>query len=154
VEAVDKFFPPAQSGWRALLQPFRKHTSPALSDFSLEVRQGESVALLGTNGAGKSTLLRILATLLLPTKGRARVAGFDTRSESQQVRRRLGYHAGTDHGFYPRLTARQNLLFFARLNQLPLATATARIARLAEQFQLEEVLLRQVRTLSSGTVQR
>ncbi|HZS72677.1 MAG TPA: ABC transporter ATP-binding protein [Candidatus Acidoferrum sp.] len=154
VDGVDKFFPPTRSGWRALLQPFEKHTCPALCGFSLEVREGESVALLGTNGAGKSTLLRILATLLLPTKGCARVAGFDTRSQSSEVRRSLGYHAGRDHGFYPRLTARQNLVFFARLNQLTSSRAEARIAQLAMQFQLEEVLDRQVRTLSSGTVQR
>jgi ABC-type multidrug transport system ATPase subunit len=154
VDGVDKFFPPTRSGWRALLQPFEKHTCPALCGFSLEVREGESVALLGTNGAGKSTLLRILATLLLPTKGCARVAGFDTRRQSREVRRSLGYHAGSGHGFYPRLTARQNLAFFARLNQFEPARAEARIAQLAARFHLEDALARQVRTLSSGTVQR
>jgi len=120
----------------------------------LEVREGEAVALLGTNGAGKSTLLRILATLLVPTSGRARVAGHDTVHESSAVRRRLGYHAGTDYGFYPRLTARQNLFFFGRLNQLSRSDASRQIATLAERFQLGEALDRQVRTLSSGTVQR
>lgn len=154
VESVDKLFPPARSGLRAFLQPFERHTCQALSDFSLEVREGESIALLGINGAGKSTLLRILATLLLPTHGRARVSGFDTRSQSAEVRRSLGYHAGADHGFYPRLTARQNLLFFARLNQLSSRAADQRIGILAEQFRLTESLSRQVRTLSSGTVQR
>jgi len=70
------------------------------------------------------------------------------------VRRSLGYHAGSDHGFYPRLTARQNLLFFARLNQFEPGRAEARIAQLAARFHLEDALARQVRTLSSGTVQR
>lgn len=82
------------------------------------------------------------------------MAGFDTRSQSREVRRSLGYHAGSDHGFYPRLTARQNLLFFARLNQLTPSRAEARIAQLAAQFHLKDLLHRQVRTLSSGTVQR
>ncbi len=154
VEQVQKFFPPARSGWRAFLQPFEKATSLALEGISLEVRDGEAVALLGTNGAGKSTLLKILATLVLPTSGRARVAGHDTARDSRAVRRHLGYHAGTDHGFYPRLTGRQNLLFFGRLNQLSRAAATHRIVSLAQQFHLEDALDRQVRTLSTGTVQR
>jgi len=154
VEQVQKFFPPARSGWRAFLQPFEQATSLALEGISLEVRDGEAVALLGTNGAGKSTLLKILATLVLPTSGRARVAGHDTAQDSRAVRRHLGYHAGTDHGFYPRLTGRQNLLFFGRLNQLSRAAATLRIVSLAQQFHLEESLDRQVRTLSTGTVQR
>ena len=154
VDSLDKSFPPARSGWRALLQPFEKATVAALSNVSLEVRQGESVALLGANGAGKSTLLRIVATLLLPSRGQAKVAGYDTRTQSRAVRRHLGYHAGTDHGLYPRLTARQNLLFFGQLNGLARSDAQARTTGLAAQFVLGEFLDRQVRTLSSGTVQR
>jgi ABC-type multidrug transport system ATPase subunit len=154
VDRLDKYFPPARSGWRAMLQPFEKPTCRALADVSFEVRAGESVGLLGANGAGKSTLLRILATLLLPTRGAARVAGFHTIGESREVRRRLGYHAGTDSGFYARLTVRQNLRFFGRLNQLPSATAQARIEPLCAQFRIVESLDRQVRTLSTGTVQR
>lgn len=118
------------------------------------MRQGEALALLGANGAGKSTLLRILATLLLPSGGAASVAGHDAVSEPRAVRRLLGYHAGTDHGFYPRLTGRENLLFFGRLNHLPLSAARLRINQLAEQFHLFEPLDRQVRTLSTGMVQR
>ncbi|HYL85837.1 MAG TPA: ABC transporter ATP-binding protein [Candidatus Angelobacter sp.] len=154
IEALGKSFPPTRSGWRAFLQPFEKPTGIALDGVSFEVRDGEAMALLGVNGAGKSTLLRILATLLVPTRGHARVAGHDTVAQSSDVRRRLGYHAGTDHGFYARLTARENLLFFGRLNRLSRAQASQRIAQLAEQFRLGEALQRQVRTLSSGTVQR
>jgi ABC-type multidrug transport system ATPase subunit len=154
VESLEKSFPPARSGWRAFFQPFEKPTAVALAGVSFEVRDGEALALLGANGAGKSTLLRILATLLVPTRGHARVAGHDTVHQSRDVRRLLGYHAGTDHGFYARLTGRQNLFFFGRLNQLSNAAASRRISQLAEQFQLGEALDRQVRTLSSGTVQR
>lgn len=154
VESLEKSFPPTRSGWRTLLQPFEKPTAVALAGLSFQVRQGEALALLGANGAGKSTLLRILATLLLPTRGATRVAGYDAVRQPREVRRRLGYHAGTDHGFYARLTGRENLQFFGRLNHLSNAAAKQRISHLGEQFGLGEALDRQVRTLSSGTVQR
>ena len=154
VESLAKSFPPTRSGWRTFLQPFEKPTAIALDGVSLEVREGEAMAVLGVNGAGKSTLLRILATLLVPTRGHARVAGHDTVEHSRDVRRKLGYHAGTDHGFYARLTASENLLFFGQLNGLSFGEASQRITQLAEQFRLGEALQRQVRTLSSGTVQR
>jgi ABC-type multidrug transport system ATPase subunit len=154
IDSLEKSFPPTRSGWRALLQPFEKPTAVALAGLSFEVREGEALALLGANGAGKSTLLRILATLLLPTRGAARVSGFDAVRDPREVRRRLGYHAGSDHGFYARLTGRENLRFFGRLNHLSASIAKQRIAQLADQFRLGEALDRQVRTLSSGTVQR
>lgn len=154
VVSLEKSFPPALTGWRAFLQPFASPTSPALRGVSFEVKQGESVALLGTNGAGKTTLLRILATLLLPSRGSASVAGFDPVLHPAAVRRQLGYHAGSDLGFYARLTGRENLRFFGRLNHLSDAFLRERILALAEQFELSGELDRQVRTLSSGTVQR
>jgi ABC-type multidrug transport system ATPase subunit len=154
VESLEKFFPPAQSGWRAFLQPFAPATSPALRGVSFEVKQGEAVALLGTNGAGKTTLLRILATLLLPTRGTALIAGHDTARDPTAVRRQLGCHAGTDLGFYARLTGRENLRFFGHLNHLPDSSLHSRISALAERFDLGAALGRQVRTLSSGTIQR
>jgi ABC-type Na+ transport system ATPase subunit NatA len=152
VDALEKSFPPTRSGWRTFLQPFEKPTAVALAGLSFAVREGEALALLGANGAGKSTLLRILATLLLPTRGATRVAGYDAVRRPREVRRRLGYHAGTDHGFYARLTGRENLRFFGRLNHLSDAAAQLRISQLGEQFGLGEALDRQVRTLSSGTV--
>lgn len=154
IDAIEKSFPPARSGWRALLQPFEKASVQALAGISFEVRAGEALALLGANGAGKSTLLRILATLIFPTQGHASVAGHDAVREPAAVRRQLGYHAGSDVGFYSRLTCRENLRFFGSLNQIPGAVAAQRIAQLAEQFRLKDSLDRQVRTLSSGTMQR
>ncbi|MGB7283777.1 MAG: ABC transporter ATP-binding protein [Candidatus Acidiferrum sp.] len=154
IDALEKSFPPARSGWRALLQPFEKPSVRALGGISFEARPGEALALLGANGAGKSTLLRILATLILPTKGRAQIAGHDAVRDPRAVRRQLGYHAGSDVGFYARLTCRENLRFFGCLNHLSSAAAAKRITQLAGQFHLEEALDRQIRTLSSGTVQR
>ena len=151
---LEKYYPPQRSGFAAFLQPFERATRPALKGLSFEVHQGEAVALLGANGAGKSTILRILATLLLPTRGQASVAGHDTSQDPRAVRRHLGYHAGSDQGFYPRLTGRENLLFFGQLNHLTRHEAQARIAELAERFHLGDSLDQQVRTLSSGTTQR
>ena len=154
LDSLEKWFPPALSGWRAYLQPFAPPTSPALRGISLEVKQGEAVALLGANGAGKTTLLRILATLLLPTRGTAFLAGHDAAREPAAVRRQIGYHAGSDLGFYARLTARQNLRFFGRLNHLSDELSAGRIEILSERFGLRGVLDRQARALSAGTIQR
>lgn len=154
VEDLEKYFPPALTGWRALLQPFSRLTLRALGGVSLRVAPGEVLALIGANGAGKSTLLRILTTLLLPTRGRAEVAGFDVQRAPARVRRQIGYHTGSDVGFYPRLSARENLEFFAALNNLTHSDARQRIARVVDLMGLGEVLGRQVRTLSTGTVHR
>jgi ABC-type multidrug transport system ATPase subunit len=154
VKNLEKYYPPPRTGLGTFLQPFERATRPALQDVTFEVREGESVALLGANGAGKSTILRILATLLIPTRGFAVVAGHDAAKDPRAVRRKLGYHAGSDQGFYPRLTGRQNLLFFGRLNHLTRIEAEKRIGELAEKFHLADVLDHQVRTLSSGITQR
>lgn len=154
VSSLEKWFPPTYSGWRAFLQPFTRATSAALRGISFEVASGESVALLGANGAGKTTLLRILATLLLPTRGTAQLAGHDAIREPAAVRGQIGYHAGTDLGFYARLTGRENLRFFGQLNRLSGRFTDERIQSLGERFQLGDALDRQVRSLSSGTIQR
>jgi ABC-type multidrug transport system ATPase subunit len=154
LDSLEKSFPRTYGGWRAFLQPFARSSLTALRPISLQVKPGEAVALLGTNGAGKSTLLRILATLLLPTRGVALVAGHDAAKEPAAVRRQLGYHSGTDLGFYARLTGRENLRFFGRLNHLSDAFLRLRIPALAERFELGESLEKQARTLSSGTIQR
>ncbi|HMH79480.1 MAG TPA: ABC transporter ATP-binding protein [Candidatus Acidoferrum sp.] len=151
---LQKYYPPPRTGIRAYLQPFERATRPALQGVTFEVQEGEAVALLGANGAGKSTILRILATLLIPTRGQAFVSGHDTVKDPRAVRRKLGYHAGSDQGFYPRLSGRQNLLFFGQLNHLTRAQAQNRIAELGEKFHLTDALDQQVRTLSSGTTQR
>ena len=154
LENVEKYFPPASSGWRAILDPVSRLTVPALRGISFDVAEGEVLALVGANGAGKSTLLRILTTLLLPTRGRARVRGFDTAAEPAKVRLQIGYHTGGDSCFYSRLSARENLLLFAGLNNLTGAAAARRIDELAGLFRIVEILDRQVRALSTGNVHR
>jgi ABC-type multidrug transport system ATPase subunit len=154
VENLAKRFPPALSGWKAMMQPFAAATVQALEGVSFAVQPGEALAIVGANGAGKSTLLRILATLLLPTAGRAVVAGCDVERDPAGVRRQIGFHTGADGGFYSRLSALENLRFFARLNNLHGHDLQSRIDRLVSLMSLGEMLDRQVRTLSTGTVHR
>jgi ABC-type multidrug transport system ATPase subunit len=154
VENLEKFFPPAAIGWRALLHPVSRLTVPALLGISFEVKHGEVLALVGANGAGKSTLLRILTTLLVPTRGQAQVCGFDVDRESAKVRLQIGYHTGADNCFYSRLSARENLILFAGLNNLSGSEANKRIAELTDLFGLGALLDRQVRALSTGNIHR
>ncbi len=154
VEALEKYFPPALSGWRAFVQPVARPTELALAGVSFTVGCGEAVALVGPNGAGKSTLLRILATLIIPTRGRATLAGFDVERDATRARSQFGYHTGGDEGFYGRLSGRQNLTFFAAMNNITGADAKACIARVAEWMGISEELDRQVRTYSTGMTHR
>jgi heme exporter protein A len=86
----------------------------ALSQINFECRAGEILGLLGPNGAGKSTLLSILATLLVPSTGVVTYGGRTAKAAGAALRSRLGL-LGHDLFLYPELTARENLLFFARL---------------------------------------
>ena len=108
----------------------------AVDHVSLEVSRGEILGIIGPNGAGKSTLVKMLTTLLPPTSGTARVAGFDIVREPAEVRRRIGYVPqllsadGT-------LTGYENMLMSARLYALPRAERDERIARALTRMGLE-----------------
>jgi ABC-2 type transport system ATP-binding protein len=154
VESLEKYFPPAYSGWRALLHPLARPSERALAGISFAVQPGEAVAIVGSNGAGKSTLLRILATLILPTRGRACIAECDVERHPSRARQQLGYHTGGDEGFYTRLSARENLGFFAAMNNMSRSEAQARLALTAERMGIARDLDRQVRTLSTGMTHR
>ena len=87
----------------------------AVRGISFEIADGELFGLLGPNGAGKTTTIKMLITLLLPTSGEARVLGLDVVRQSREVRRRIGYVFGGDRGLYERLSAYDNLRYFAEL---------------------------------------
>jgi len=82
---------------------------------SFTVERGELFGLLGPNGAGKTTTINMLITLLLPTSGQARVLGLDVVQDGREVRKRIGYVFGGDRGLYERLSAYDNLRYFAEL---------------------------------------
>jgi ABC-type multidrug transport system ATPase subunit len=98
----------------------------ALQDVTVEARAAEIHALLGPNGAGKTTLLRILAGLLSPTAGVARVAGVESTDSPRELRRLIGVVPSGDRTFYLRISGVENLVFFARLNGLRLRAAQRR----------------------------
>jgi len=154
VEEIEKYFPVPQTGVRAFLNPFVPLTHPALLGVSFQVGTGEVVGIIGANGSGKSTLLRILATLLVATRGHASVAGHDVERQASQVRAQLGFHSATDGGFYGRLTARENLKFFAAMNNLCETEAARRLEELTELMGMGTFIESQVRTLSTGQVHR
>ncbi|HKV27397.1 MAG TPA: ABC transporter ATP-binding protein [Candidatus Acidoferrales bacterium] len=154
VENLEKYFPPAYSGWRALFQPVARLTQCALAGISFSVEPGEAVALIGENGAGKSTLLRVLATLILPTRGHAQVSGYNVERDGANARKQLGYYTSADEGFYGRLTGRENLRLFATMNNLMRGQASRRIDELAKLLGFEEILDCQSRTYSTGMLQR
>jgi sodium transport system ATP-binding protein len=125
----------------------------AVQGLTLEVRPGEVYALLGPNGAGKTTALRCLATLLKPTSGTASVGGADIRKDPFQVKERIGFLAAS-MGLYERLTARELLEYFGRLQGLNAGGLQRRIEQLVSLFQLQEFAGRFCSKLSTGQRQR
>jgi len=126
----------------------------ALTDVSFSVEPGELFGLLGPNGAGKTTSIKILTTLLLPTSGRARVLGLDPASEPQRVRPQIGYVFGGDRGLYDRLSARDNLSYFADVYRVPAREKTRRIDELLDVVGLRGRERERVETFSRGMKQR
>ena len=111
------------------------------------------LGLLGPNGAGKTTTVRILTTLLRPTSGQARVAGFDVQRESQSVRSAIGL-SGQYAAIDENLTGRENLWMFARLYHLSNAEARVRADELLERSALEDAADRVAKTYSGGMRRR
>lgn len=120
----------------------------AVREVDLALGPGESLALFGPNGAGKTTLLKILATLIVPTRGDGRVAGFDLRTEQERIRENLALLAHGTH-LYEDLTVRENLEFAAAMRH-----RAGPPAALLERVGLAEVAGERVRALSSGMKRR
>jgi heme ABC exporter ATP-binding subunit CcmA len=124
-----------------------------LRGVSLRVEPGTIVGLLGANGSGKSTLLRILATLLRPNGGVARVGGVDLAADPDGVRRQVGFLAHSA-GLYDDLTARENLAFAATMLGCPAGDLDALLDALLARVGLTAVADRRVRGFSAGMQRR
>jgi ABC-2 type transport system ATP-binding protein len=125
----------------------------ALDGLTLAVPRGSVYGLLGPNGAGKTTLVRVLATLLQPDAGSARVAGIDVRQDPAGVRARIGL-AGQAAAVDELLTGRENLEMIGRLYGLPRRQARHRADQILERIRLTDAADRQVRTYSGGMRRR
>ncbi len=125
----------------------------ALAGVTLELPPGRSLVVLGANGAGKTTLLRILAALLRPSGGEARVLGCELPREAWRLRGRIGY-LGHEPLLYRDLTGRENLRFHARLHGVAGERAEERIAELLRRIGIERRADDRVADLSAGMRQR
>lgn len=143
-----------------VFQPRRSRGIPdarpltALDRVSLTVDHGTVFGLLGPNGAGKTTLIKILTTLLLPTSGMARVAGFEVDRQSQQVRERIATVSGGETSGYGLLTVREQLWMYARFFGMPSKAAYERIDELLERVGLYDERHRKLSTISTGMRQK
>src|ERR1035438_10708734 len=150
LESVHKIFRPAGFLWFGAARA----ESHALKGISLSAAPGEVLALLGPNGSGKSTSLKLVSTMLLPDLGRVFVGGSDTRHQSRAVRMQVGFALASERSFFPRLTARENLDFFAALEDMPRHERALRVEHVLEDVGLGEAGGKQAMKLSSGMYQR
>lgn len=125
----------------------------AVDAVDLQVDAGEVLALLGPNGAGKTTTVRMLTSVLRPTRGYARVAGFDIVKEARHVRRSVGVLT-EQHGLYGRMPAEDYLDFFGRIYGLDEKTRQERIRRLFDDFGLNQDRKRRLGEYSKGMRQK
>lgn len=133
-----------------LAKSFGKHAEVhAVDGVSFRAPDGEITGLLGPNGAGKTTLLRILATLIMPDRGRAQVNGLDVVADRYAVRRRIGVLSDA-RGLYPRLTARENIRYFGALHGLSGERLEHRVDELLETLGLQALADRRTQGFSQG----
>ncbi|AIY82488.1 Na+ ABC transporter ATP-binding protein%2C NATA [Clostridium baratii] len=135
-----------------LTKKFKKST--VVDNVSFRVNPGEIVGLLGENGAGKTTTLRMISTMLKITSGEAVVNNFSADKEPIKVRNEIGILFGGDVGLYDRLTARENIKYFANLYGMSDKDADVRINELAKKFNMEEYIDKRVSKFSRGMKQK
>jgi ABC-2 type transport system ATP-binding protein len=153
LDSVSKVFRhrPALFNW---MGRERSGETRALDQVSLTVPSGKILVLLGPNGSGKTTTLKLISTMLLPDSGRLFVGGVDVEQHPEQVRRRVGFAVAGERSFFPRLTARENLEFFATLDDVPRAVRSQRVAEVLLATGLGDAGDTLVMKFSSGMYQR
>jgi len=125
----------------------------AVDEVNLSVDAGQILAILGQNGAGKTTTVRMLTALLTPTRGWARVAGYDVVKNGHEVRSSVGVLT-EQHGLYMRMTAIEYLEFFGQVYSLSTSARKTRSDHLLEYFGLTEAAHRRIGEYSKGMRQK
>lgn len=143
---------PQQQGWKALVK--KEPGKLALDHVDLAVNEGDIYGLLGPNGAGKTTLVKVLCTLTIPTEGTATVLGLDVSRDSMSVRRRLGVVYGDERTFFWRLSALENLMFYASLHGFSTSDGRRRAYEVLDLVGLADSADLRMHHYSSGMRQR
>lgn len=130
------------------------HSRLLFSPVNLTLDPGETLIVFGPNGIGKSTLLKMAATLVLPTSGSIRMKGRSTLRDARYCRSQMTYLSGDDRGFYPRLSARENLRFFASLQGQSSSKILSPMETIADEFGIRSSLDRPIQEFSSGMRQK
>lgn len=153
VEHLSKRFKLSREQKKELGKKATGNTIMAVSDVSFTCQPGRVFTLLGPNGAGKTTTLRILATMLKPTSGTSRVAGFDTVKEPEKVRGKIGFLTGST-ALYQRLTPNEIVKYYANLHGMDKEKFTKRKKELFQLLGIDEFANRRIGKLSSGMKQK
>ncbi len=132
----------------------KREVVKAVDGISFEVKKGEIFGLLGQNGAGKTTIIKMLITLLAPTSGTCKVLGYNAYGEEKKFRDKINFIFGGEMGVYRRLSARDNLRYFANLYYMDKDKADKQIEKLLELVDLKDKADVLVETFSKGMVQR
>lgn len=126
----------------------------AVKDVSFEVDYGELFGLVGPNGAGKTTTIKMLTTMLIPTSGKATVLGYDVQRDVTKIRQKIGIILGGERGLYTRVSAIDNLRYFADLYGVSSSIRDNRIKELLQFIGLWDRARDRVETYSKGMKQR
>ena len=148
IEHLSKTFLPPRKGFQISKrkQSDRIH---AVKDVTLQALDGHITGLLGPNGAGKTTTLRMLAGLIAPDAGRIAVDGIDVARRPREALARMGVLSDA-RGLYPRLSARENIVYYGRLQGMSADAAHARAEALAQMFDMTALLERRTEGFSQG----
>ena len=153
IDGLAKTFPAPPGWWSSLrdLRAGRRRPGDVLAvqDVSVHAANGRITGLLGPNGAGKTTTLRMLAGLIAPDRGRLLVDGTDVVGDPRAAMARMGVLSDA-RGLYPRLTARENIVYFGRLRGMSVQAAQARAQTLAQMFDFTALLDRRTDGFSQG----
>ncbi|MCB2357162.1 ATP-binding cassette domain-containing protein [Clostridium estertheticum] len=137
---------------KKLTKKFKSFT--AVDGVSFVANGGEILGLIGENGAGKTTIMRMLATMLKVTEGEGQISGHDLVKEPESIRGEIGILFGGEVGLYDRLTARENIMYFAKLNGMSEGDAKKSIEELTRELEMNEFIDKRVGKFSRGMKQK
>jgi len=155
-KSVDKIFT-ANLSFRDLLSLNQKKTSAlkALSDISFNITESSLIGILGENGAGKTTLLKLLSGLLKPDTGKISIFGLNPLENNLETRKRTGILLNQERSFYWRLTAKENIEFFAAMHGINKKTLQERVLRLFDVLNIDKTIYKKsFDTLSAGIMKK